>query len=124
VNKSVLRKRLRDVLVAVQNEPIAAEIDRLCDAVAVLDVCTPGEREWLEASLSSESLRKLVAEFPGSALAQARDKAIAERTPPDPVETFIAEVRAAHNDKYLTLEEVYQTEARALARLDAARGRK
>jgi hypothetical protein len=89
-------------------------------AIRALDVCTLGEREWLEASLSSESLRKSVNVHPGSALAQARDKAIAERTPPDPVETFIAEVRS-YVDSLPRTAITSGVLGRKLLQLDAAR---
>jgi hypothetical protein len=110
-----------EIVALLPNVTTQEEAAQLAKAVAALDVCTPGEREWLEASLSSESLRKVVVELPGSALAQARDKAIAERTPPDPVETFIARARAAWKLKRIECQEQL---GYALVDLDAARGRK
>lgn len=91
----------------------------LADAVRALDVCTPAEREFIDAGAD--------APFDGATPRQlaryraAWDALIAERTPPDPVETFIAEICAA--TRHLPAASVARIDA-ALAKLDAARDAK
>ncbi len=84
--------------------------------VAALDVCTSAEREFLSAYFEWWHVEPPTAEQV-TRLEKARKALVAERTPPDPVETFIAEVRAA-------LSQADQASATAaLRKLDAARGR-
>ncbi len=103
------------------------DIRVLSEAVRALDVCTAVEREWLEASLALEgstlqSAGPTVGEERRYQLALAALRA--ERTPPDPVETFIAEVRVQCDGPTKVAHHALSDIKYALDRLDSARGRK
>jgi hypothetical protein len=107
-----------EIVRAVRGSYCSTELDRLADAVSALDVCTPAEREYIEAGISTPW--ELATEEQLKRYRTAWDAVVAERTPPDPVETFIAEVRGMIADPHAHRFAV----AGALAKLDAARGRK
>lgn len=87
----------------------------LADAVFALDVCTSAERELVEAYADpSETVEAFTRRT------KALDALIAERTPPDPVEVFIARARAAWKLKRIECQEQL---GYALVDLDAARGK-
>ncbi len=95
----------------------------VADAVSALDVCTPAEREWLEASFKSYAAYDRAATERRLRAHDALERERAERTPPDPVEAFIAEVRKTR-DGWANFTSVRCALDPLLAKLDAARGRK
>jgi hypothetical protein len=92
-------------------------------AIRALDVCTPAERALIDAVVDvpwgAPSTRQQEINYKA-----AYEAVLAERTPPDPVETFIAEVREALDARTLSIEQTYRAISAARFRLDAARGRK
>jgi hypothetical protein len=106
------------LLPAVTTQEGAAQ---LAKAVAALDLCTAAERELIElvACLATD-------EIPTPSQVEAYKRAHAairaERTPPDPVEAFIAEVRESTTLTGPSFS--CAAVERALAKLDAARGKR
>lgn len=95
---------------------VTEQLRYVTDAVAALDVCTPAEREFIEARMALRRLPygtdPVFASDVFQRFVNAEEAVVAERTPPDPLEAFVAKVKAAEQIGY------------AIAKLDAARGRK
>lgn len=100
----------------IEEELRAQESDTLADYVAALDVCTAAERKYLEACLEAPSATSWISEL--------RLAVQAERTLPDPLEAFVAEVRSALRETTGSDCGAMARSRIALASLDAARSKK
>lgn len=116
-------KTKEEISNAILSSYCSVNLKHISDAVLALDVCTLAERHLVEWLVTGSDIKQLLAKHGRTAALENIRAVLAERTPSDPVETFITDVRKTCDD-WGNGSSVHSVLTSLLTKLDAARTKK